>query len=349
MKQAVFRVLFLSATLVGPVGAEPDKAEVPLRVALDLVDGSRVVGISDIESVPLRTPYANIALPLAVVATAQFDSRRETAVFSLSNGDRLQGVVTLEGLNLQTVFGKVSINIEHIRNLRVTAAGGRLPAGEGSLEFGGVNWTPWRTQFEVRGDKLMSLPKARAGFHYGHGGNGRGSILTSNVGSEEWSNYRVEFDFCMIGVNPDFNQYSLPLDYRTGIVKFHVVDAKESWNEPGMTLYRFRINGDGTWSLHAVYNEHCGVSSGFGNVRRDDRMLAQGRGLKVDSENGNRIRLDVVGTRIRIWVDDATIVDLEDEKMNEQIGGRSLGYGGVGFRWNYECMGWIRNFSARRL
>ena len=98
-------------------------------------------------------------------------------------------------------------------------------AGEGPLAFGGVNWTPWRTKFEMRGAKLVSLPAAQPGFNYGHSGNGRGATLVTNIGSADWRDYSVEFELGMGGVDPAFNPFMLGPDYRAASIGFHVADA----------------------------------------------------------------------------------------------------------------------------
>jgi hypothetical protein len=344
-------VVLLTVALAHTAQAEQDKAQQPLRLELNLVDGSRVIGIPGIDAVSVETPYAKMNIPLKQLITIKIDADHETASCNLSNGDKLKGVINLKPINLETAFGKVSISIEHIRDLRVIQGGLALPAGEGSLTFGGVNWMPWRTQFEVQEDKLVSLPKARPGFNYGHGGNGRGAALMSNIGSVDWKDYSVEFEYGISGVDPTFNPHGLSLDYRCGGgIMFHVADAKESWNERGTSCYDLNLDDDGSWRLTSGYNSYAAVPRGYGNPTSEGRRsLAEGKGLKYDPKAGNKLRIQVCGTRIQIWVDDEQIVDVRDEKMGECIGGQTLDHGGIGIRWNFETMGWIRNFSARQL
>lgn len=343
---AVFTVMAFTVV----ARAKEDKPEPTVRLEIDLVDGSHIIGVPAIKSVPVQTSYAKMDVPLREIRTIKIDADHETASVDLQNGDKLKGVVSLVPIKLETVFGKVSIDIEHIRELRVVLSGGVLPAGEGTLSFGGVNWLPWRTMFDVQGDKLISLPKARPGFNYGHSGNGRGPVLVTNVGSEEWKNYSMEVEFCMRGVNPSFNPYGLPLDYRNGSIMFHVADAKESFNERGASCYVINFEGSGSWSLRSTYNEYCAVPSGYGNPTSDGgRVLAKGQGLVLNGEAGNKIRIDVSGTRIQIWVDGEKLVDVRDDKMGERVGGQTLDHGGIGFVWGMDSMGWIRNFSVKPL
>ena len=222
-------------------------------------------------------------------------------------------------------------------------------AGPAPIAFDGLEWLPWRTLFEVQGDKLVTLPKARPGFNYGHNGNGRGPTLMSNIGNPNWRDYRVAFEYCVTGVDPSFNPYGLPADYHDGDIFFHVADAKENWNRCGSSMYVLEVNGDGSWFLRCTYNEYSGTPIGYQYVRRDaERKLTSGRGLKIDRENGNKYVVEVIGQRIQIWVDGKQIADVTDPKMGETFGGQTLDHGGIGFAWGMDTMGWIRNVSLTR-
>jgi hypothetical protein len=322
----------------------------PLTLTIGLVDGSHIIGVPGIKSVPVQTDYARMDIPLRQIVAIEVNEDHETASVNLHNGDKLKGTLSLGRIELVTVFGKVSVGIEHITTLRVTLGGRALPAGEGSLSFGGVNWKPWRTMFEVRGDKLVSLPKARPGFNYGHSGNGRGATLMTNIGSKNWKDYRIDLEFGMRGVDPALNPHGLPLSYRSGSIVFHVADAKESWNERGSSRYYLNLSENGDWSLGCAYSSHCQTARGYGSPTNDgNRSLANGSGLKLDPKAGNKIRIDVRGKHIQVWVDGERIADVQDDKMGEPIGGQTLDHGGVGVTWGWECMGWIRNFSAEQL
>lgn len=337
------------AVVVGAASADPSAADGAMRLALDLSDGSRVIGTPLIRAIPVETSYARIHVPLEKILSIRMNGKNGGAAFELQNGDRINGTIDLGPIELETVFGKVAIGLGLIQSVGV-ASGGALPAGDGPLAFGGLKWTPWRTQFEVREDKLVSLPMVRPGFNYGHGGNGRGATIVTNTGNADWKDYSVEFDFGMTGVDPGHNPHRLPLDYRSGGILFHLADAKESWNENGSSCYSLNFAGDGSWSLSCSYNSHCKTACGFGDPTSDgNRTLAQGKGLIHDPEAGNRIRIDVRGTHIQIRVDGVEIADVRDEKMTETVGGRTLDHGGVAFTWGFECMGWVRDFSARPL
>jgi hypothetical protein len=90
-----------------------------LRVAVDLVDGSHIVGVPAISSVPVHTSFAKMEIPLKQIARIVIDKDHENASFDLINGDKLKGIFPLGKLELQTLIGKVSLNIEHLAALRV--------------------------------------------------------------------------------------------------------------------------------------------------------------------------------------------------------------------------------------
>ena len=98
---------------------EPQK----LTLALDLDDGSHVIGVPDIESVPIQTSYAKMDIQLKQILTIRIEEDHEMASIDLRNGDKLKGVITLEPIKLETIFGKVKIGVEHIRELRVVPSG----------------------------------------------------------------------------------------------------------------------------------------------------------------------------------------------------------------------------------
>jgi hypothetical protein len=122
--------LLLAASVIMTIthrawGSDP-QSNATLTVILDLTDGSRVIGTPGVETVAVQTPYAKMNVPLKQIRTITMGEDHETAAISLQNGDRLNGVITLVPITLETVFGKVAISSEHIRVLSVRATGGAL-------------------------------------------------------------------------------------------------------------------------------------------------------------------------------------------------------------------------------
>ncbi len=121
-------VLILAVTvLITAAGENNVPKELPLRLELDLVDGSRIIGTPGIETVPVETSYAKMNVQLRQIRTMRIGEDHETVDFDLQNGDKLKGVITLAPIKLTTVFGPVSIGVEHIRQFTIVRTGGALP------------------------------------------------------------------------------------------------------------------------------------------------------------------------------------------------------------------------------
>jgi hypothetical protein len=106
-----------------PSGEAPSESELkvaPLRLALDLADGSHIIGVPSITSIPVQTSYAKMDIPLEKIVSIEIKDDHETASIELQNGDKLKGVVDLSAIELKTIFGKHSIGVEHITNIQVS-------------------------------------------------------------------------------------------------------------------------------------------------------------------------------------------------------------------------------------
>ncbi|MBT3296833.1 MAG: LamG domain-containing protein [Verrucomicrobia bacterium] len=114
-------VMLLSLTMAG--WAEETTTNSVLRLSVDLVDGSHVIGVPTIESVPVQTPYAKMTIPLATIRSFTIEDDHETASFDLQNGDRLKGVVNLAPLELSAMFGTIFIGMEHVTRINVSTDG----------------------------------------------------------------------------------------------------------------------------------------------------------------------------------------------------------------------------------
>lgn len=113
---ATLTVLLLARTLP----AEPTNA--PLRLAVDLVDGSYLIGAPSITSMPIRTSYAQMEIAFAKVHSVRMGEDRKTASLVFNNGDRLTGVVDLELLQIEAIFGRISLEIRNVHEIQVLGA-----------------------------------------------------------------------------------------------------------------------------------------------------------------------------------------------------------------------------------
>ena len=115
--------LFASAR----IAADTAENEAPLMLALNLKDGSRIVGMPQREVVLVRGPYFGIAaVHLGRVESMEFKDEGETVKIAFKNGDQLTGTVSLDALSLRTLLGDLSIPIEHILSLQ-SARAAHLP------------------------------------------------------------------------------------------------------------------------------------------------------------------------------------------------------------------------------
>ncbi|MFT3787929.1 MAG: hypothetical protein QM770_17465 [Tepidisphaeraceae bacterium] len=361
----------MAASLAALLAAGPAKAAEPtsdgptrVRATVELIDGSRLVGTPSGELITLTLDYDRLEIPLTKIrrwdavaplktsaaGTDRPDSANKVTV-QLTNGDRITGVLNQPKLQLDTILGPLTPKLKLVRSVSYTAwREGNMPPGEGELAFDGLNWTPLRTEFEIDGDRLKSLPKARAGFQYGHEGHGRGAMLVANIGDPDWRDYSLDVQVCAAGLDPAFNRYGLGGDWHDVSLMFHITDLKESQNERGSSYYVIGFHGDGSWELRAVYNAYCDQPMGWGSPHCDgERTLAHGNGLNLDRLNGNHVRIDVAGNRIQTWFDEANLLDVVDDQMATEIGGQRLDHGGIGFGGGFEGMFWIKNLSVRSL
>jgi hypothetical protein len=122
MKRAPFAVVCVVLNLGGVTLADESQTNAPFRLSLALVDGSHIIGIPSVKSIPVQTSYAKMDIPLEHILSIEIEDDHETALFAFQNGDKLRGVVDIQPLELQAIFGSVSVGIEHIRRITTVAS-----------------------------------------------------------------------------------------------------------------------------------------------------------------------------------------------------------------------------------
>lgn len=101
-------VIFLSAS-------EGDEST---RLAVELTDGSRVIGTTQKDSIRLVTDFGDQSVSLKLVTQVLWKQDREHVVLEFPNGDRLTGALVPEEIQLRTLFGDTKISMEHIVMLK---------------------------------------------------------------------------------------------------------------------------------------------------------------------------------------------------------------------------------------
>jgi hypothetical protein len=98
---------------------EPLKKQ-PLRLAVEIADGSRIIGVPSPSAVVVRTPFGKLSIPMKQIQHIRFQKDLKTVSVELRNGDKFSGIVDLRELKLVTSFlGEVSIKIKHVRSIKV--------------------------------------------------------------------------------------------------------------------------------------------------------------------------------------------------------------------------------------
>jgi hypothetical protein len=91
----------------------------PLQLVLDLVDGSRVIGVSAGKSVTVKFFGVDAEIPYASILSVELNSSSKNATIALRNGDRFRADVLANSWRVATSFGEQSIPVELIRKIAV--------------------------------------------------------------------------------------------------------------------------------------------------------------------------------------------------------------------------------------
>lgn len=95
----------------------------PLRLTLDLTDGSRIIGVPAVTNLQMRTSFGSIAVDLNRVQSLELSKDKEGVAVILQNGDRLTGALSLPLLEIKTSFGPVKVPFTLIRKFSVNPGG----------------------------------------------------------------------------------------------------------------------------------------------------------------------------------------------------------------------------------
>jgi hypothetical protein len=108
----------------------------PMRLAVDLMDGSHLIGTSKNESVRLRSDFGDLSIPLRVVESVRWKQDREHVVVEFPNGDHVTGSITPEIVQLTTVFGEARVSMQYITVIKPVPAGwSAMPSMDGLVLY----------------------------------------------------------------------------------------------------------------------------------------------------------------------------------------------------------------------
>jgi hypothetical protein len=93
----------------------------PVRLAVDLVDGSRIIGVSPATNLSLEGAYGSLALPFERIASINPGAPGQDAKIHLTNGDVLTGTIGAQKAEMKTVLGDIAIEYRHITEIRFSS------------------------------------------------------------------------------------------------------------------------------------------------------------------------------------------------------------------------------------
>jgi hypothetical protein len=129
-----------------------------LRLAVELTDGSRVVGMSGQESIQIQNEIGKLQVGLRLVDAVRWKADREHVIVELANGDRITGAIIPEITHLETLFGEARIPMHHmvmIKALPAPLAG--VPQFEGLLFYAPFDDQPQSTRVISRIGELHGV------------------------------------------------------------------------------------------------------------------------------------------------------------------------------------------------
>ena len=98
----------------------PDAKDPPVKVIVETVDGSRVIGEPIATELKITTSIGEVDVPFDRVAKVVFNAGDKTAAVSLTNGDHLNGALKLDTFSVQALWGKVELTPAQMRAITVT-------------------------------------------------------------------------------------------------------------------------------------------------------------------------------------------------------------------------------------
>ncbi len=110
---AILGLVFLTEVLL----AQEAGTNGSLRIALDMADGSRVIGTPDIVAFKVHTPYAKPEIPLEQLRAMVVHDDHETVSLEMQNGDKITGTLDLGQLRLDTPWGRLVCGIQDIKRI----------------------------------------------------------------------------------------------------------------------------------------------------------------------------------------------------------------------------------------
>jgi len=97
--------------------AKPLDQKGVLSLIVDLRDGSKLIGQTKIETLPLKTSYASLQIPIKLITSIHFGETNQTATVVTQSGDKLQGTVELKTFKLDTILGSIVVPMDQVMQI----------------------------------------------------------------------------------------------------------------------------------------------------------------------------------------------------------------------------------------
>jgi hypothetical protein len=183
--------------LAGP-GDPPQNADhVPLRLYIDLTDGSHLVGIPLLPEIVLKTSYGEVKLVYKQIESILINKDPSSLVVQLQNGDRIRGSTSMSEIKVKTLVGTHAISLKWITSINVAPGGESVVPKDGLILYYSFNQDDGDTvkdrsgrgnDGKVHAARWVSAGKRGGAYEF----NGRDSFIESAspagiVGGQAWS------------------------------------------------------------------------------------------------------------------------------------------------------------------
>lgn len=118
--------IIIASAFMGILASSVLAATGPLAVAVEVKDGSRVVGTINLESVKFVATYGCIQIVTREIKTIEVNAQLESAKIVMVNGDTLQGVLDLDKLTIHSLLGDIELRLVDVT--KITVIQPELPA-----------------------------------------------------------------------------------------------------------------------------------------------------------------------------------------------------------------------------
>lgn len=89
-------------------------AVVSNQFVFTLVDGTKLVCEPQVQSIPLKTSYADVDVPFIKTSQIAFDREKKEITVRFLNGDQLKGNLNVESIKVKSLVGSFSVTLTNI-------------------------------------------------------------------------------------------------------------------------------------------------------------------------------------------------------------------------------------------